>query len=755
MTIGDRGEAVRSLRSAYQAGSVRDWTDGQLLERFAAGPADVRDVAFSALIERHGPMVLGVCRGILGGRHDAEDAFQATFLVLVRQARGLWVRDSIGPWLHRVAQRTAVAARAGAARRARIERRSPPTEPTHHPGDDLARVVHEEVARLADRDRAVVVLCDLEGQTHEQAARALGWPVGSVKSRLSRARDRLRLRLIRRGLAPEGAASSVVGLIGGLPPAPAASLVSLTYAAAIRFAAGGPVVAPTIATALALGVLQTMTLSRLIHSALAASLTALALTVGSSWLMAGDAPQEPPDAIKEAVKPGRPEVPTVVARASMKSEFLTERGQVMPPNGVDVDNPLQVNNPVGEPIPIIWSIPLGSRVKKGDLLYRFDTSPLRKALDRQEKKKAEAQEQLDLARKELESAEAALREYKDEVEARRRQAVEIEVGAARDALKRAEARVKRYRDANELAARMTIDPSEPTSIASMIARLDLADRLDGVEADLEREKAKLLRIEADASKSKFAEDPAVGTISGRVDGARTRASAASKKSENASRDEQQIRAMLDINELRSPADGIVAEPPGMDQSIMGRVQALCRIITGPEPYELIRVTLPVESRMSYLKPGQSVLVKYTRGDPGMARELWSIPATFVELETAQPSIREGGGPFGRPGSRIALLRLASPLDATLADNITLEYSAMIPSGGIEVPARAVDGQRVAVRGEDGTFRWRDVLIKMANGDRLIVSKMLGDGEVIALDPRAAMGLPPREKKVKTPAEPAP
>ena len=107
MAIGKDGAVRRQLRTLFNVGTVRELTDGQLLERFATDRGEAAELAFAVLVERHGPMVLRVCRGVLADPHDAQDAFQATFLVLVKRARGLWVRDSIGPWLHQVAYRTA------------------------------------------------------------------------------------------------------------------------------------------------------------------------------------------------------------------------------------------------------------------------------------------------------------------------------------------------------------------------------------------------------------------------------------------------------------------------------------------------------------------------------------------------------------------------------------------------------------------------------------------------------------------------
>src|SRR5262249_45040927 len=157
--------------------------------------------AFAGLLRRHGPLVFGVCRQVLGDAHDAEDAFQATFLVLARKAATVARQDSLAAWLHRVALNVARTARTAAARRRAPERETAlRTRPG--PGDEVAPgdwqpLLHEEVDRLPEKYRVPVVLCYLEGRTHEEAARQLGWPLGSVKGRLARARDLLRARLTR------------------------------------------------------------------------------------------------------------------------------------------------------------------------------------------------------------------------------------------------------------------------------------------------------------------------------------------------------------------------------------------------------------------------------------------------------------------------------------------------------------------------------------------------------------------------------
>jgi RNA polymerase sigma factor (sigma-70 family) len=199
MTNLDTRSAVRVARSETRDPD-RD-TDGELVARWTA---DSDRGALELLIRRHGGMVLGVCRRVLGDTPDADDAFQATFLVLVRKAKSLAAPEQVAGWLHGVALRVARKARADRARRRGREvvvvdliAPTPPEDTA-----DLRRVLDEELDRLPEKYRLPIVLCELEGRTLEEAARLLGWPVGTVAGRLSRGRDLLRQRLSRRrGLA--------------------------------------------------------------------------------------------------------------------------------------------------------------------------------------------------------------------------------------------------------------------------------------------------------------------------------------------------------------------------------------------------------------------------------------------------------------------------------------------------------------------------------------------------------------------------
>jgi len=228
------------IQTMFESGTMVELTDRQLLERFAGRDREMGEPCFAALIKRHGPMVFHACQAILHDRHDAEDAFQATFLVLARKARSLWIRDSLGPWLFEVACRVAASARSAALRRRSHEReavRMGASTSEDNTWDDRGAVLCEELERLPDRYRAAVVLCDVEGLTQERAAQLLGWPAGTVRSRLARGRQRLRDRLTHRGLAPS-VVPALPWLTGDAPMAAVpATLAEMTTHAAVQLVA--------------------------------------------------------------------------------------------------------------------------------------------------------------------------------------------------------------------------------------------------------------------------------------------------------------------------------------------------------------------------------------------------------------------------------------------------------------------------------------------------------------------------------------
>jgi RNA polymerase sigma factor (sigma-70 family) len=219
------------------AGLAGEVSDRELLERYTTAG---EEAAFEALMRRHGPLVLGVCRRVLGNLHDAEDAFQAAFLTLARKAESIRQRESVGCWLYQVAFHMAVRARGQATARKRVERRAgaePPADPlTELTGRELITVLDEELHGLPERYRVPLVLCYFQGLTCDEAARSAGWPVRTFKRRLEQARERLRGRLARRGLALP-AALSAAGLAQGAEAAIPARLAGATVRAALRGAA--------------------------------------------------------------------------------------------------------------------------------------------------------------------------------------------------------------------------------------------------------------------------------------------------------------------------------------------------------------------------------------------------------------------------------------------------------------------------------------------------------------------------------------
>jgi RNA polymerase sigma factor (sigma-70 family) len=198
------GRITRDVETLFQLGATGAADDGLLLTRFLT-PGEGSEAAFRALVIRHGPMVLGVCRRILDDPAAADDAFQATFMILVKKARRLRDRDLLGGWLHGVASRVARKAKCEAARRRVVEQRSfsrPDHSEHDHEQAELRAIIDEEIHRLPEHYRLPLVLCHLEGLRHHEAAHRLGCAVGTIESRLSRAKEQLRTRLVRRGVAP-------------------------------------------------------------------------------------------------------------------------------------------------------------------------------------------------------------------------------------------------------------------------------------------------------------------------------------------------------------------------------------------------------------------------------------------------------------------------------------------------------------------------------------------------------------------------
>jgi RNA polymerase sigma factor (sigma-70 family) len=333
MSRESASQAIRQIRRLHALGVVGGLADAQLVEQFLKSDGDDREDAFAALVQRHGPMVLGVCRRMLRGSADVDDAFQAVFLVLARKARRLSNVERLKPWLYGVAVRTAQEARRRSARRRQREGsamdESKVASASNEPRSELLDMLDEEITRLPRRYREAVLLCELEGVSRETAARQLGLPEGTLSSRLARGRTILRERLTRRGVTLGAGAIAAIAADpanAALPEVLAHSTVQL----ALSYAAGGTV--PAAISSLAKGVLAMTAAARfkLVLITAVALGAGTGLTAGFTWGLAGKRVDERGD------KPGPPAAATVAPLPKAKVRPM-ESAPILGAQGVVVD----------------------------------------------------------------------------------------------------------------------------------------------------------------------------------------------------------------------------------------------------------------------------------------------------------------------------------------------------------------------------------------------------------------------------------
>jgi RNA polymerase sigma factor (sigma-70 family) len=297
MASGGLGGVLQQLGRAGAGRGESGLSDGQLLGRFLAGRDET---SFAALVRRHGPMVLGVCRRVLGHEADAEDAFQAAFLVLARKAHTVRPREQVAAWLYGVACNTARKARALAARRRGRERQvaqMPAVPAPPEPDVDWLPLLDQELNGLPEKYRTALVLCDLHGKSRPEAARQLGVPEGTLSARLTRGRRLLAGRLARRGVTLSAGA-----VAAALAPPTASAVPAALVSAAVTAAAGA---APAPVAALAEGVLKAMLLARLQRVGATLLAAALATAVGLpcwAWAARAQAPAPAPRAQREGAQ---------------------------------------------------------------------------------------------------------------------------------------------------------------------------------------------------------------------------------------------------------------------------------------------------------------------------------------------------------------------------------------------------------------------------------------------------------------------
>jgi RND family efflux transporter MFP subunit len=394
MTDGKLSKALQWVQQTASAGV----SDSELLHRYLAGD----EAAFELLLWRHQRLVFGVCRRLLHRLHDAEDAFQATFLVLARKARSISRSETLAAWLYRVAYRCALTVR---ARRARHEqplmpdRDVPVADESAQSAErrELAAILDEELHRLPEQFRVPAVLCYLTGQTVDEAAAQLGCPRGTVASRLARARERLRVRLSRRGVAlPAGATVLALGDEASRAAAPDGLIRSVL----MNLHATGHAAAGT-AVVVANQVVRAMFLRKLVVTTTALTLMAGVLLAGSTWAMHAVAQgQDPPRPVAPAAQAGAqaapnadPVPPAKPAQPALAAQDYT--GRLEPSQVIDI------RTRAGGAIDKVH-IKEGARVKKGDVLIEIDARAARLDLEQARANLAAAQAQATLARATLE-----------------------------------------------------------------------------------------------------------------------------------------------------------------------------------------------------------------------------------------------------------------------------------------------------------------------------------------------------------------
>jgi RND family efflux transporter MFP subunit len=554
---------VKDVETLFRAGTAAGLSDPELLERFVGRSEDGAEAAFAALVTRHGPMVLRVCRGELRDSHAAEDAFQATFLILARRARSIRKAGSLASWLYGVARRVAGRARVDRARRASRERRGAAmAEMRAVVRDDppeLLPEIQEELDRLPPKYRAPIVLCYLEGLTHEEAAGQLSVPVGTVKVRLSRGRERLRGRLTRRGLAPTlFAAALAAPARGGIP----ASLLDGTVAAAMRGAAVSTLGLSGPVAALVQGVLRAMFLDQLkaIAALAAASMTLILAsffvvsalsapvpTGGNSPLRQGqDEPSVPPKAgpvpappvanrgrhINEPPVPGKagPVPPRgdsgAVAVVTLKKSLFQRT--VSQPANVQAFRSVEVYPKVSGELKSL-AVDIGDPVKAGQVLAEIDAPALRGELVR-------AQAVVSQAKARLARVESAVRVAGAALATEHAKAAAAEAG-----LKQAEAAVPVRQVARD---RM-----------QALARSGAATQIQADEAD-QRLEAAAAAVTAAKSQLSVAQAGSRGAEA-RLEAARADVAEARAELDVSLADQHKADLLVGITRVTAPLDGFV------------------------------------------------------------------------------------------------------------------------------------------------------------------------------------------------------
>jgi HlyD family secretion protein len=735
MALDKHPGVVKELRTLFNVGAVRDLSDGQLLERFAADRGEPAELAFAVLVERHGPMVLRVCRSVVAVACDADDAFQATFLVLVRKARGLWVRDSLGPWLHQVAFRTASRARRAAALRRRHEERAAELRAEAHTvnRDDLGRLLHEEIEKLPERYRAPLVLCDLEGRSHEQAARHLGWPVGTIKSRQARGRERLRDRLRRRGLAPS------VGLLGSGPfftgsnPVVSPILVESTTRSVVQFVTCQTAVRASILS-LAQGVLKAMSLTRGLKTA--SVLLVLGATASGVGIFAQRRAPAAPLQAGKMVNTRADEPLTFRVMPGSLAVTIVEPGMLESARNQDVLCMIEGGTT------IIGLVPEGTRAKKGQVICTLDSASLEDQLFNTQIAIKSAEVDYQNAKATREGAETAVTEFVNGTFKHDLSSVKGDVAAAESAIRQAERRLDRVRKARQRLADLFVARKSAVAPSDILAELEIDDKLDASEQTIARENAALeLAKSRQGILEKYTRDKTIKSLTLDVERKRPDELAKLVKWQLEQSKAKKLQRQITACRVMAPGDGIVvyANPP---RRVAGgpvfpieegaQVRERQKIFSLPDLSSMqVNAKVP-EGQVGKIRNGMKARIRVAAfpnqsfdgtvvgvaplpdPEPMMATSS-KVYTTKVKIDNAVPGLR--------PGMKTEVEFVV----ANRENALSVPVEAVLPFGGKD---------HVAVRKADGRIELREVSLGLSNDKFVEISQGIANADTVLLNPGA-------------------
>lgn len=732
MSGRELGGVFRDVQTLFSVGTVAALTDDYLLDSFLSRHEGAAEVAFEALVRRHGPMVLRICRDELRDVHAAEDAFQGTFLVLARKAGSIRNRGSVASWLFGVARRVSKRAKVERARREVHERQSVVAgeRPNVHGNDHQAVLdseIHDEIDKLPEKYRSPIVLCYLSGLTHEEAASQLCLPVGTIKVRLSRARERLRGRLVRRGLAPIVLAATIGGQTSGAVASP---LVNQTVKAALQFAAGRAAGASTSTAALVEGVLKGMYVSKLKAAAavLVTSLTAIfASLLAVAYLPRPARSGQPAPVLRAPIqKPAAKADPTkaedsiieVAAETLKKSDF---RREVTYGGSIQAAESAEVRPRVSGILKSV-SVDIGDSVKRGQVLAEILEPELDVAAQKAQSLVDQAKARLTKARSLVKVAEA---QWKSE---------QSKVAEARAALRQSEAALlHRQKEFERIEALTKSNAIEPRLVNEQSLQLDTA------KAAIELKKAQLDVANAGPDEAQA-----------KLDGARADLVGFEAEVRIAQAESAHAQIRQSYTQIRAPFDGIVSRrmgnPGEFVRSAIETGSAPILSVVGTQKMK-VAVTIP-DNDVHLLDRGHPVTI-----DLGAGRKYSGVIARFGYVENPDGTLQteidlDNNDGRLRPGKSVDVkIVLNQP-----GDVLSIPDTACMFINDEPWCYRIVNGHAVRTRvqlGVHGDNR-REVLSGLQEGDTVVavIDTKMSDGQRVNAKPsspeKAKTGQPERQ-----------